>query len=231
MVILFQDDFRTQNFVSWTGTSGNPSVVTNPILPNSYAAKSVVMGDKYYKDLNVSDLFVRFYVNFSRVFSGYTEICGIWSVDWANYISITYDGTYWNFGPNIAYAQRINANQRYCIEIERKVGVGNGVLNLWIDGVNVGTIDTLTINANAGQLQLGEPYSASSVTLYIDNVVVADAYIGPEEVIPANFILSYQSNPIAVPCTVNGQTLNSGNSIQVPSGTQVTISVPSEVNV
>jgi len=44
-------------------------------------------------------------------------------------------------------------------------------------------------------------------------------------------IISYTSSPISVPCTVNGQTMNPGESIQMPDGTQVTISVPAEVNV
>ena len=43
--------------------------------------------------------------------------------------------------------------------------------------------------------------------------------------------ISYSSSPISVPCTINGQPINPGQSIQVPDGTQVTISVPAEVNV
>jgi len=43
--------------------------------------------------------------------------------------------------------------------------------------------------------------------------------------------ISYNSSPINVSCTINGQTLNPGQLIQVPDGTQVTISVPSEVTI
>ena len=42
--------------------------------------------------------------------------------------------------------------------------------------------------------------------------------------------ISYSSSPISVPCTINGQTINAGEILQVPDGTQVTISVPAEVN-
>ncbi|MCJ7634204.1 hypothetical protein MUP77_17675 [Candidatus Bathyarchaeota archaeon] len=44
-------------------------------------------------------------------------------------------------------------------------------------------------------------------------------------------ILSYNSSPVSVPCTVNGQTVNPGQSIQIADGTQVTISVPVEVTI
>ena len=43
--------------------------------------------------------------------------------------------------------------------------------------------------------------------------------------------ISYSSSPVSVPCTVNGQTVNPGQAIQVPDGTQVTITVPAEVNI
>jgi len=49
--------------------------------------------------------------------------------------------------------------------------------------------------------------------------------------LPTNFTLTYQSNPIVIPCAINGQTLSSGSSVIVPSGTSITISVPSEVNI
>ena len=48
---------------------------------------------------------------------------------------------------------------------------------------------------------------------------------------PVERTVTFQSTPIQVTATVNGQSLNSGDSLLIPDGTQITISVPQEVQV
>lgn len=42
--------------------------------------------------------------------------------------------------------------------------------------------------------------------------------------------LTFASQPIGVQAVVNGQTINSGQSVDLPEGTQVVITVPGEVS-
>jgi len=64
------------------------------------------------------------------------------------------------------------------------------------------------------------------VNTYTDDVLIAD-----EAPLPQTFTLNYRSTPISVPLTYAGQQLASGQSVEIPQGAQITVSVPAEVTV
>lgn len=108
-----------------------------------------------------------------------------------------------------------------------------------LTGQIVGT-SSLTLNQvqtfefDVGNYRFRATYLVTGEVQSFDRVIVEGVNLPLDFTftpLPTNFTLSYQSNPIVVPCTVNEQPLNSGGSVIIPSGTQVTISVPSEVNV
>jgi len=47
--------------------------------------------------------------------------------------------------------------------------------------------------------------------------------------VPVTRQVGYNSTPIAVPATIDGQTVQSGQAITVEDGRQITIAVPAEV--
>lgn len=67
--------------------------------------------------------------------------------------------------------------------------------------------------------------SPTRIIIVTANVAITAYY---RQVI-VNRRVTYGSIPIAVPATVNGQPVPSGNYFEVPDGTSVTIVVPSEV--
>ena len=74
------------------------------------------------------------------------------------------------------------------------------------------------------QWENGETTNTRTVNLTQDMTVVA-SYV------PVTKRLTFKSQPIGVQAVVDGQTVNAGESIDLPEGTQVTIIVPGEVSV
>jgi hypothetical protein len=74
----------------------------------------------------------------------------------------------------------------YCVEIRRDVT--SGLEELWIDGVSRASADQ-SITRDSSEIVVGYGYSPSvnQQTCYADCVVVADAYIGPEDSVPPTF--------------------------------------------
>ena len=78
---------------------------------------------------------------------------------------------------NVAWSP--TANVYYCIEMRVKVDGSAGVAQAWIDGVNkidVSGLDTDNYG-NIDRIYVGQMYNVNS-DIYIDDAVVADAYIG-----------------------------------------------------
>lgn len=117
----------------------------------------------------------------------------------------------------------------YCFEVEYDVAVGYKV---YFEGTLVITVPAVT-NQPVQTLVYGNltaEANAYPVNLNVDDIVIADTYIGPMAPVTET-TLSYQSTPISVPMTFNGQTLESGQSVLLPIGATVVISVPPEVTV
>ena len=70
----------------------------------------------------------------------------------------------------------------------------------------------------------GETSAQRTLTLSGDLAVTANYAVVTKR-------LTFASQPVGVQAVVNGQTINAGQSVDLPEGTQVTIVVPGEVSV
>jgi hypothetical protein len=71
----------------------------------------------------------------------------------------------------------------YCVEVYWKRGAGTGVSTAWVDGTQVGTATGLTNTDYYAQIGTVGGYNwtgNTTITVFSDCAVVADAYIGPE---------------------------------------------------
>lgn len=83
-----------------------------------------------------------------------------------------------------ASAVPVLLNKWYCVEVHIKVGMTDGRYELWIDGekvVDVAGKDNQSILKAIDTIWIGERWSSGQVShgIYIDEVVLADQYIGP----------------------------------------------------
>jgi DNA-directed RNA polymerase subunit RPC12/RpoP len=194
---IFSDGFESGDFSAWTTVSASPpSIVTTPVHHGTYALESDGPSEWIYKDLGASydTLYMRAYVRWTALeqYQYYMETAfGIYnSARWAEEgdrgglrVAVTNYGT-----PQLSLVIALgvitsvsttapNINQWYCYEL---VWVRNGVCRLYVDGV-----DTLQVNGTdypvdrvaVGQLKDNDP---GNPKVYVDCVVVADTYIGPE---------------------------------------------------
>jgi hypothetical protein len=92
----------------------------------------------------------------------------------------------------------------YCIELKRDIA--NGLEQLWIDGVSKG-VNNVSMAVNSTEIVIGYGYNtATEQTCYVDCVVVADAYIGPEfsDSIPPTFTnISTNTTKTGQSCSFN----------------------------
>jgi len=126
-------------------------------------------------------------------------------------------------------------NQWYCVEVEAQAATvgGDGIARLYINGVlavellncNFGTapFDRVYIGLIWTEMQCEADYD-----VYIDDFALGDSYIGPEGAPPTMAKITYQSSPIAVNATIDGQTVPSGGQIEAPLNSSITLTVPSE---
>lgn len=202
--VLFSDGFESGDFSAWTGTivtSGNTlEVITGAKYTGSYGAHSVATA---YNDTALcyktfgstyTTLYVRIYLyivqfNFT---SGYADSI-IQIVNNTGTIIESF-GIYNDAGtlrPAIrdysdsswTYTGSMTTGTWYCFEAKTVCASGTGELRLYLDGID--TVDETGINnpytpnqVNCGQ-NAGFGGHSGTVEIYYDDVVVADAYIGP----------------------------------------------------
>jgi hypothetical protein len=194
---------------SGAGISGTMSVQSTIKHHGTYAAKSYLPENSdawatCYKNFatSYSIMYARAYIQFDALPSSgqHRQISPcIMDVNAAYHLSSVFlfndNGNYkWELryktntvNENIANsaAETINANQWYCIESYFKgANDGTGEVKLWVDGVlkisvtGLNNGNVLAERLETGGWQNGSVYPA--VNIYIDCVVVADTYIGPE---------------------------------------------------
>jgi len=194
------------------GNNGLISIVTSPVHHGTYAAKSYLAANNdawatCYKTFatSYSVLYARAYILFDALPANgqHRQISPcIMDVNAQYHLSSVFlfndNGNYkWELryktnsvNENIAYsaAETINANQWYCIEAYFKgANDGTGEVKLWVDGVlkisvtglNNGNVLARSVWMGGWQNGTGKP----AVNIYIDCVVVADAYIGLEGIV------------------------------------------------
>ena len=187
----------------WDGTEtyGAGSVIevaSDLVYAGDYACKTTITA-------STSDKHARAYVTFSAISEVFTRLYIRWSAlltdesghyrfiqyksgaSWLTGLDLIYDGTDCHLQPEGEEGERgttiIQPNTWYCVEFNMKRAAGGGGhFKVWLDGdleidwtglTNSGTIDTLMV-ADA------DDWKIPNHNTWVDCVVVADAYIGPE---------------------------------------------------
>jgi hypothetical protein len=212
--ILFEDNFERNDLTLWTGVDSDafdPVIVTSPIKFGKYACECQIQNapGSYsiaWKDLASSHitLYVRAYVRFSATPAvgeylligpslmslGHNDVACAYlynnggTLEWC--LEYADNGTY--FGTvSGGTTPAILTNTWYCIAVRCTVsGAGNGIITMWVNGLQVAYLGGLTNNVGPGAedfslqaLQIGA-YSENGLAayLYFDNVVLADTRIG-----------------------------------------------------
>jgi DNA-directed RNA polymerase subunit RPC12/RpoP len=188
--VLFSDGFDDGTFDAWTGHSGG-SIVESPVHHGSYSMKRDADGDRAYKYLpsSYSKVYGRLYWQLDALPTTDT-LTTIWR--FYNGASVFFLLDYWNDGGTYkwrlraeeistsdTYTQTISVNTWYCLEV--LYDADNDLHKLWVDGVErisfsavvAAAMERCSVGVNGGAWWTHNEYA--------DCVVVADAYIGPEE--------------------------------------------------
>jgi len=190
---LFSDGFESGDFSAWTGTSGSPSITTDPVHHGTYAMQ-VDAAYEYVKKIlsEQSIIYYRFYfritalssMEIALVTTGSSTIGTLQILSGGN-IRYTYrNGSSTEYLPSYGgYAANLQTNTWYCLEIKHTIDGSNGEVQFWLDKTSCGSASGLDTDnyGNVTQVILGRYYGSGTCTVTADCVVVADTYIGPEE--------------------------------------------------
>ena len=197
---IFEDGFESGDFSAWTGTDGSPSVQSSVVNSGSYAMQVDALYDAWvgvYKDVGTqTTTFFRAYVRFTSVPDADGERLRFMHLGTTTskrtFVQIRYvtdhvewqlweydDGANWHSASSST--PTFNANQWYCVEVKRYCAGGTGEVRLYVDGTEIASITGLDNDAYTTSRIACEAYGASGwyPTVYYDDVVVADTYIGP----------------------------------------------------
>jgi len=203
--ILFSDGFESGDFSAWTGTTGTPIIVSDPVHHGSYAAEFNASGDYCSKTLGAdyTTCYYRAYIRFDTLppvandfttlmmmKDGATTICETRTRNLSGDAQIQFVW-YKPSTDTLYYDANWSVDTWYCLEIKYYRHATLGEYRVYLDGVNViskTAIDTTGV-AGVDTIILGRVSSngAWTPTIYGDCVVVADAYIGPEAGGPTNY--------------------------------------------
>lgn len=255
---IFEDGFESGDFSAWDSTyvtSGDTLQVTsstshsgsycmeygidNPDTDVAYAVKG--LGSSYttihvrlYAKVASSTLSATSYVGFLILrdqSEGKTRVSLRWFGDGHLGIGYRKDGV-WNTAESTT---TMSTGAWHCLEVKCVIDSTNGEYRVWLDGTEVSDLTQTGIDTTTGStstlLRVGNSGSAGSgsVTIYEDDVVVADSYIGPlaSNNAPSIGALEatssvYANQYFTVNCTVNDAdgasdienvTLNLGNGV------------------
>jgi len=208
--VIFEDGFESGDFSAWTGiyeSGATVSVQGTTIHHGSYGMQVAGLrtsGERAWSRKAItgySALYARVYYNFgsplpeastswwstSPFFAEIVEVnhiaFPIFSFD-NNQWGIRYRDTagtwlnIWETGTS-----SVSANTWYSLEIYLSVGA-NATVTLWVDGVEKVSGTGLDIQRTIANVEVGNPWvevlESADRTIFVDCVVVADTYIGPE---------------------------------------------------
>jgi len=189
--ILFNDGFETNDFSAWDGTTGSPATSSDYAHHGTYSVKIDASETVYKSITNTADArYIRSYVYFvtlptSDVYQ--VGICGFAPAGFHGYpffataykdpadstVKFALRDTYFN-NWNIT-AIEPNTGEWYYVEVKY---IKSGTGELYVDGTLRATLSCPAVNTDYSFV--GSPEGTQG-TGYIDCVVVADTYIGPEE--------------------------------------------------
>lgn len=197
--VIFSDGFESGDFTAWDSTASNeggqPTVQSSVKHTGSYAMSCALTQGGYYarafKSVSSgSTFYVRAYVQVNRLpesgetYESIIMMClassGLGGVE----IKIIESGgaAYFqarnNYYGSTDNGSQVAVNTWYCVETKN---LASGSQEWWVDGVSQGTeVGTGAVSMDILRVGMYHYGGSSSATLYIDCVVVADAYIGPE---------------------------------------------------
>jgi hypothetical protein len=184
---IFSDGFESGDFSAWTGTAGTLEVQSSITHHGTYAARFYgASADYVYKIFTAgSPRYIRIYVRFQSLLTGGA---GSWNSIISSFPAPQVFVRTYNDAGTIKFALvgadtsihitdvAISLNTWYCIELRVTQGLGS---ELWINGVSKAT-DSSTSAPSVSRFYVGYWDKSETLVNFIDCVVVADTYIGPE---------------------------------------------------
>jgi len=199
---IFEDGFESGDFTAWTGTTvsdtyGSLTVQDTTKHKGTYAANSTITSQAawtnafcYKTFTGVTTAYMRQYVyvssfstpNYARGFMGLVgSVVAVYvGLDGnSRYLRIKGEGL-----TETTSSTALSLNTWYCVEVKYVVHATNGEVRVWLDGVAVDDLtqtgkDTSAVSSVLqGRSGWWDGYSVAG-TVFVDCVVVADAYIGP----------------------------------------------------
>lgn len=212
MAILFSDGFETGDLSKWTSQGPTPPTVQNTVKKfGNYAlqADTSDVNERQYtqKDLGAGKLTLhtREYVMVNPIpaASQYIALFDNNSSSTVGdpaglywYVSLGADaggtGQLWfnpSVGSNFIIKSPVVANEWHCIEVRWVTDAVVGEWEVWLDGISVGSdagLDTTVKGAGGPRYVTVGTTFVSNVAAgfaYCDSVIIAEEYIGPEDVI------------------------------------------------
>ncbi len=203
---IFYSGFENGDISDWdtsrTAAGGTINIQSDIKKTGTYASKTTLASDWSYGVLvktipTQTAVYCRAYVQFSALPSTGQRIlvgAGImnsaeWdysmpyvfndagTLKWSLYSESYSDGDHFADSPGAT----INANQWYCIEVYFKVDASQGEAKMWVDGTQVASMTGLnTAGIQINKIQSGGyiPGTALAVDVLVDEVVVANSYMG-----------------------------------------------------
>ncbi len=179
--------------------SGN--IVTSPVHAGTYAASLAISGaDRYiFKTMSNNELWTRFYWNCTALPSANNDEVLVWDFRYQtsgySYLALKLANVSnvlnWRISARNDSAWVDNdtttnvpvINTWYYLELYLKAGSGTGAADFWVNGIETLKFNELT-NDDRGVITDVGPCAiitagSPSATFYYDDVVFADAYIGP----------------------------------------------------
>jgi DNA-directed RNA polymerase subunit RPC12/RpoP len=225
---IFSDGFESGDFSAWTGTTtggtNTATVVDTWAHHGTYSAKFVMATGTYncyaYETITAQNLvYTRIYVKITSKSLGtslFTFLLGVYDTAGGGvraFIGVYSDrmNLYLRYnGANYATSSTtLSLNTVYCLEIMYKRGTTDGEVHVYLDGSEVNDLAKtgLSSDYSANQIRVGSGIAGQSspavLTDYVDCVVVADTYIGPEPPPPPAVEKPLISPPLISPVKIS----------------------------
>ena len=188
--VIFSSSFAEGNFSAWTGVVNSPTIDTTIVHHGSYSSYSNASNEYCYKSgFNLAEVYAREYVYLHSTGTGSeASILHFRAADWTIICSVepNTDGKVRVSGIGIGEDISITnfpMDEWVCLEVHLIVGNGTGAFHIYLNGTEVADLAHTNLdndsNGNFDLLCVGSRF-VNNKDVYIDCVVVADAYIGPE---------------------------------------------------
>lgn len=226
--LIVDDDFESGDFDAWTNIYGSPTVVSGVSHNGSYSAFSNSSGiHTVYFGPDGSEgwgahIFARAYFKYDHSVVDWDNRGSIYITNWngsddmiANAGLAHWTGTdyVWTIsclnGASLSFFTgsspfTLNTSQWYCLELETYISNSSGYAKLYVDGVNVLSIEGVDNDGqgNPNHAGFGQIFgSQDGEATWWDCCVIADSYIGLE-----------QGPPFAVSISPSSAVMNVGQS-------------------